>query len=67
MNIASLVGAVAAAISREELQADTCAVQSNCARYVLNLSAEQVAAVARAVLADPFSTTASISSYRSRL
>lgn len=53
MNVASLVGAVAAAYLREELQADTGAVQST-ARYVLNLSAEQVAAVARAVLADPF-------------
>lgn len=53
MNVASLVGAVAVAYLREELQADTGAVQST-ARYVLNLSAEQVAAVARAVLADPF-------------
>lgn len=53
MNDATLVGAVAAAFLREELQADTGAVQST-ARYVLNLSAEQVAAVARAVLADPF-------------
>lgn len=53
MNVASLVGAVAAAYLREELQADMGAVQST-ARYVLNLSAEQVAAVARAVLADPF-------------
>jgi len=53
MNVASLVGAVAAAYLREDLQIDTGAVQST-ARYVLNLSAEQVAAVARAVLADPF-------------
>ncbi|WP_319244030.1 FtsK/SpoIIIE domain-containing protein [uncultured Propionivibrio sp.] len=53
MNVASLVGAVAAAYLREELQTDTGAAQST-ARYVLNLSAEQVAAVARAVLADPY-------------
>lgn len=53
MNVASLVGVVAAAYLREELQADTGALQST-ARYVLNLSAEQVAAVARTVLADPF-------------
>lgn len=53
MNVATLVGAVAAACLREELQADTGAMQST-ARYVLNLSAEQVAAVADAVLADPF-------------
>lgn len=53
MNVASLVGAVAAAYLREELQADAGAVQST-ARYVLNLGAEQVVAVAQAVLADPF-------------
>lgn len=52
MNVSSLVGAVAAAYLREELLADTGVVQST-ARYVLNLSAEQVAAVARAVLTDP--------------
>ena len=44
MNVASLVGAVAAAYLREELQADTGAVQST-ARYVLNLSAEQACRV----------------------
>lgn len=53
MNVATLIGSVASAYLREDLQADSNAVQAT-ARYVLNLSAEQVAAVARAVLADPF-------------
>jgi len=53
MNVASLVGAVAAAYLREEFQSDTSAVQST-ARYALNLGTEQIVAVAQAVLADPF-------------
>ena len=52
MNVAKLVGNVAAAILRDELQLETGGAQTT-ARFALNLSAEQVAAVAHAVLADP--------------
>ena len=53
MNVPKLVGAVSAAVLREQLQPDQSGTQST-GRFVLNLSPEQVAAVAHAVIADPF-------------
>jgi S-DNA-T family DNA segregation ATPase FtsK/SpoIIIE len=48
-----LVGAVSAAILREELAPDAVGTQGT-GRFALNFSAEQTAAVGNAVLADPF-------------
>jgi S-DNA-T family DNA segregation ATPase FtsK/SpoIIIE len=51
MNVAELVGKITAQILRDELQTDSAEDQTT-ARFVLNLSAEQTAAVAHAVLSD---------------
>jgi S-DNA-T family DNA segregation ATPase FtsK/SpoIIIE len=51
MIVSELVGAVAAAMLREDLTSDA-AVAQGTGRFALNLSAEQTAAVAHAVLAD---------------
>jgi S-DNA-T family DNA segregation ATPase FtsK/SpoIIIE len=53
MTVSELVGAVATAILREELTPDSNGPQGT-SRFALNLNAEQTAAVAHAVLADPF-------------
>lgn len=53
MNVAELVGKITAEILRDELQTDSSGDQTT-ARFVLNLSAEQTAAVAKAVQNDPF-------------
>ena len=52
-DVARLVGAITAAILRDELVADQGAGQQGTGRFALNLNPEQTAAVARAVLADP--------------
>src|SRR5437868_1744633 len=51
MIVSELVGVVTVAILREELTSDL--GSQGTSRFALNLSAEQTAAVARAVLADP--------------
>lgn len=51
MIVSELVGVVTAAILREELASDV--GSQGTSRFALNLSAEQTAAVARAVLTDP--------------
>lgn len=52
MKVPELIGAVAAAILREELAADPTTLGQGTLRFVLNLSPDQAAAVAHAVLAD---------------
>jgi S-DNA-T family DNA segregation ATPase FtsK/SpoIIIE len=52
MNVAELVGNIAVAILGDELQTDHHVAQTT-AHFVLNLSRDQTAAVASAVLADP--------------
>lgn len=52
MSVAELVGAITAAILREELTPDAPGAQGT-GRFALNLNPEQTAAVAFAVLADP--------------
>lgn len=53
MTVSELVGAVTTAILREDLGPDSAGPQGT-SRFALNLNAEQTAAVAHAVLADPF-------------
>lgn len=54
MSVPELVGAVAAAILREELSPDPAGTTQGTSRFVLNFCAEQTAATAQAVLTDPF-------------
>ena len=65
MNVPKLVGAVSAAVLREQLQPDQSGTQST-GRFVLNLNPEQVAAVAHAVIADPFLNERSTSNFQNR-
>ena len=54
MNVSELVGAIAAAILREELSGDADEAAQGTSRFLLDFSADHTAAIARAVLADPY-------------
>ena len=54
MNVSELVGAIATAILREELSGDADEAAQGTSRFLLDFSADHTAAIARAVLADPY-------------
>lgn len=54
MNVSELVAAIATAILREELSGDSEEAAQGTSRFLLDFSADHTAAIARAVLADPY-------------
>ena len=54
MNVSELVGAIATAILREELSEDANEAAQGTSRFLLDFSADHTAAIAQAVLADPY-------------
>jgi S-DNA-T family DNA segregation ATPase FtsK/SpoIIIE len=54
MNVSELVGAICAAFLRDDIPEDTTSSAQGTSRFALNFSAEQTAAVARAVLNDQY-------------
>ena len=54
MNVSELVGAIATAILREELSGDADEASQGTSRFLLDFRADHTAAIARAVLADPY-------------
>jgi hypothetical protein len=54
MNVSELVGAICAAFLRDDIPNDAAASTQGTSRFALNFSSEQTAAVARAVLNDPY-------------
>ena len=54
MNVPELVGVITTAILREELSSDTDEAAQGTSRFLLDFSADHTAAIAQAVLADPY-------------
>ena len=54
MNVSELVAAIATAMLREELSGDAEEMAQGTSRFLLDFSADHTAAIARAVLADPY-------------
>ena len=54
MNVSELVGAIATGILREELSGDADEAAQGTSRFLLDFRADHTAAIARAVLADPY-------------
>ena len=54
MNVSELVGAIATAILREELSGGADEAAQGTSRFLLDFGDDDTAAIARAVLADPY-------------